>query len=258
MKNHSLLFFTIFICSLVAGYTFSTRFYPSDFSFLHSSLRLVTTQSQNPIPTMSNGQRSLLLISATSINSGDPQLKGIWLATYFPSGSNIRLLPIFPSGDQPISEFETQIVQSFGFNKKNGQLVLAHDFIAVLEKDNYWWSGYLVLDQVAMADIFDLLGGIEMKGQMLSGEQVITELPDPLDEPGNAYSYQIAMLQSVCKQFTQRTSNTDLTQVSSLLHRHILTDLQPEQLRTEFQILLASERQPACKFPLLEKSQIVQ
>lgn len=206
---------------------------------------------------MSNGQRSLLLISASWMNSTDPQLEGIWMATYFPSDSSIRLLPIFPSGDQPISDFETQVVNSFGINKKNGQPVLAPDFISLLEKDNYWWSGYLVVDEIAMAGIFDLLGGLQMKGQTLSGEQVITELPDPLDQPGNAYSYQMAMLSSVCKQLAQMTPNADLSQVNSLLHRHVLTDLQPDQWRTEFQFLLASERQPACKFPLLEKSQIV-
>jgi hypothetical protein len=257
MKNHSLLFFTLFICSLVAGYTFSARFYPSDFNLLNSSLKVVKAQEEKPILSLSTGQRSLLLITTSSLNTADSHLESVWLATYFPNSSDIRLLSIYPMGDQPISNFETQLVNSFGLNKKNGQLVLDQDFQDLLVAENYWWSGYLVLDEVAMADIFDLLGGIELKGQTLSGEQVISELPDVIQEPGDAYSFQIAMLQSVCKQFTQVALNTDLSQAHSLLSHHIITDLQSNQLITEFQSLIASERQPACKFPMLEQSQTV-
>ena len=206
---------------------------------------------------MSTGQRSILLISVPSINPTDQQLEGIWLVTYFPSGANIQLLPIFPTGDQPISDFETQVVNSFSLSKKNGLFVLGPEFIAALEKYNYWWSGYMVIDEDVMAGILDLFGGIEMKGQTLSGEQVITELPHPLDDPGNAYSYQMAMLQSVCKDLSQVSSNKNFSQINSLLHHHMFTDLQTNQLKTEFQTLLASGHQPACKFPLLEKSQIV-
>jgi hypothetical protein len=108
-----------------------------------------------------------------------------------------------------------------------------------------------------MADIFNLFGGIELKGQTLSGEQVISELPDVSEEPGNAYSFQIAMLQSACKRFTRVASNADLSQVDPFLSHHIITDLQSDQLKTELQSLLADEHQPACKFPMLEKSQIV-
>jgi hypothetical protein len=257
MKNHSLQFFAIFICSLVAGYTLSTRFYPSDFNLLRSSLRVVTAQDKKSIDALSTGQRSLLIISVSSLKALDPHLESVWLATYLPTGSDLRLLSIYPTGIQPISDFEAQLIQSFGLDKKAGQLVLDQDFISALENDNYWWSGYIVLDEVAMAGIFDVLGGLEMKGQTLSGEQVISELPDALEQPGAAYSFQIAMLQSACKQFARFTSDADLSQVSLLLHRHMFTNLQSDQLKTEFQSLMASERHTACKFPMLEKSQIV-
>jgi hypothetical protein len=257
MKNHSLVFFTFFICSLVAGYSFSARFYPSDFNLLNSSLKVVAAKEQKPIDVLNTGQRSILLITTSSLSTFDAHLESVWLATYLPSSSDIRLLSIYPTGDQPISDFEAQLVNSFGLNKKNGQVVLDQDFLEILVAQNYWWSGYLVLDEVAMADIFNLFGGIVMKGQTLSGEQVISELPDVSKEPSNAYSFQIAMLQSVCKQFTRVASNVDLSQVHPLLSHHIIADLQSDQLKTELQSLLADERQPVCKFPMLEKSQIV-
>jgi hypothetical protein len=257
MRNHSLLFFTLFICSLVVGYTFSARFYPSDLNFFTSSLRVVTAQDQKSIDTLSTGQRSFLLIGVSSLNTLKPNLESAWLATYLPTGSDVRLLSIYPTGNKPISDLEAQIIQSFGLDKKNGQLILNQDFQNVLVAKNYWWSGYIILDEVAMADISDLLGGIDMQGQILTGNQIITKLADVLDQPKEAYAFQIAMLQSICKQFSHLSSNADLSQVGTVLHHHIVTDLRSDQLRTEFQSFMAGEHQPTCKFPMLEKSQIV-
>ncbi len=257
MKNHSLLFFGIFICSLVVGYTFSTRFYPSDFNLLSGSLKVVSASNQRPINTMSNGQRSILLISTSSLSSLHPHLESVWLATYFPTDTFIRLLPIFPAGDQTISELESQLVNSFNFKKANGRLNVNQNFLDILAAENYWWSGYIVLDNVAMAQTFDLLGGIELKGQKLTGEQVLSELPDVQDDPSNAYSYQIAILQSACKQFAQLATKLDLSDANFLLPRHLITDLEPEQIKQEIQSFTASGREPTCKFPLLEQSQIV-
>jgi hypothetical protein len=257
MKNHYLLFFTLFVCSLVAGYTFSARFYPSDFNLLDSSLKVVSAQEKKPIDALSTGQRSILLITTSSLNAANANLESVWLITYLPSSSDLRLLSIYPSGQQPISDLEAQLVNSFDLNKKNGKLTLDQDFLEILAAENYWWSGYLVLDEVGIAGFLDLIGGIEIRGQSLSGEQVIAELPDVTAQPGAAYSFQIAMLQSACKQFSRSGSSTDQPQVNSLLSRHFITDLQSDQLKSEYQSLLAGERQPTCKFPLLEKSQIV-
>ena len=254
MKNYSLFYFGIFICALVVGYTFSARFYPSDFNLLSGSLRVVRASNEKSIATMSNGQRSLLLVTASSLTSLNPDLESLWLATYFPSDSNIRLLPIFPAGDQALSELESQLVRSFKLEKVNGRLALDEDFLNVLAAENYWWSGYIVLDDVAMTELFDLLGGIELKGQTLNGEQVLRASPSALDHPAEAYSYQIAILQSACIHLAQIMTEADLTQLNLILPRHMLTDLEPDQLKMEIQSLLASDRQPACKFPLLEKS----
>jgi hypothetical protein len=257
MKNHYLLFFTLFVCSLVAGYIFSARFYPSDFNLFDSSLRVVSAQENKPIESLSTGQRSILLITTSSLNTVNSNLESVWLITYLPSSSDIRLLSIFPTGHQPISDLEAQLVNSFEMNKKNGKLALDQDFLEILAAENYWWSGYLVMDEIGLAGVLDLFGGIEMRGHSLSGDQVISELPDASAQPGDAYSYQIAMLQSACKQFSRSASSIDLSQIHSLLSRHIFTDMLSDQLKTEYQSLLAGERQPTCKFPMLEKSQIV-
>jgi hypothetical protein len=252
MKNHSILNLLVFTCFLVVGYSFSTRFYQAEYGILPSSIRLVTIGSQNTIETMNNGQRSILLVSTDSINTANPHLESIWLATYFTSDTTIRLLPIFPTGDEPITDFEKQLNHSFNINKKNGTLLLDQKFIKVLGDNNYWWSEYFIFDEIALTKLFNLLGGIEMNGNKLSGEQALNELPKVLDNPRDAFSSQVAILQSACHKFTEINQNPDMSQIISLLPDHILTGLDIDQLQTELGSMYSSGHNLTCRFPTLE------
>ena len=254
MKNHSLLNFLVFTCFLVVGYSVSTRFYQAEYGIFPSTIRLITPGGQNSIATMNNGQRTILLISTTSINTSSPRLESIWLATYFTSDTTIRLLPIFPAGDNPISDFEKQLNHSFGLNKKNGTLLLDQDFIKLLEDNNYWWSGYFIFDKVALTQIFNLLGGIELNGKNLSGEQALSELPMVLDNPHQAFSSQLAILQSACHKFL--VTNQDISQIITLSPDHIYTSLDFDQLQTELKTMYSSEHHLSCRFPTLEITRI--
>jgi hypothetical protein len=255
MKNHSLLFFLIFICSLVLGYSVSTRFYPTSLDILPSSMVAAAAGSQNSIETMNNGQRSILFISTTSLTTSNPQLESIWLATYFSTDTVIRLLPIFPTRNQSKSDFDDQLMQSFKLDKLDRIPILDHDFIDLLKKNNYWWSGYIVLDNVAMTKIINLLGGIDINGKILMGDQVVEEFPKVSDDPQDAFSSQAAILQSTCHKLQAISLNPDMSKLFSLLPNHILTNLDSSQLQTEIQSVFADGRKPACRFPTLEISQ---
>jgi len=256
MKNHSLLNFLVFTCFLVVGYSVSTRFYQAEYGIFPSNIRLVTTGGQNSVETMNNGQRSILLITATSVDTLNPHLESIWLATYFTSATTIRLLPIFPTGENPISDFEKQLNHSFSLNKNDGTLVLDQDFIKLLEDKNYWWSGYFIFDEVALTQIFNLLGGVELNGKNLSGEQALNEIPMVLDNPQEAFSSQVAILQSACHKFMQTNPDLDTSEIISLLANHIFTSLDFNQLQTELKTLYSSEHYLSCRFPTLEITRI--
>jgi hypothetical protein len=256
MKNHSLLNFLVFTCFLVFGYSVSRGFYQPEYGLLHNTIRPVTTGSQNTIETLNNGQRSFLLIGTTALATSNPHLESIWLATYFSSDTTIRLLPIFPTGDNPISDFEKQLNLSFGLNKKTGNLVLDQDFTKLLENNNYWWSGYFIFDEVALTTIINLLGGIERNGNTLTGEQAVKELPEVLENPQDAFSSQIAILQSVCRKFSGSGPSPDMSQIISLFPNHIFTSLDSNQLHTEMETLYSSGNYLTCRFPTLEISRI--
>jgi hypothetical protein len=256
MRNHTTLNFLVFTCFLLVGYTFSTRFYQTGYGILPSTIRLVTAESQNSIDAMNNGQRSILAISATSIDTSNPQLQSIWLVTYFTSNTTIQLLPIYPSGGNLISGFEKQLDHSFDLNKKNGTFLLDQEFIQLLEENNYWWSGYLIFDEAALTEIFTRLGGIELNGKKLSGEQALNSLPEVLDNPHDAFSFQVAILQSACHKFMEKNQDTELSQIISPLPDHILTDLDFKQLQMELETLYSSGHNLNCRFPTLEITRI--
>lgn len=256
MKLSSVINFLIFTCFLVIGYTFSLRFYQPDASNVLSPVKIVAAESQNSIQAMKNGQRTLMFISASNLDSLNQRLESVWLATYFPSDTTLQWLPIFPAGDATLSEFEQDLLNSFKLNKQVGGIIIDPGFLHVLQENNYWWSGYILLDETSLAKIFTQLGGIDLNGKTLYGAQVVSELLSEAENPRNAYSSQVALIQSICHKFSQVDTKLVVTQLQSMIPDHILTDLDARMLKAEFDALYSNKHNPTCRFPTLEVSRI--
>lgn len=256
MKNQSLLNFLIFTCFLVIGYSVSTRFYRSDYGSLPDTANLMTTRSSISIQSLNNGQRSILLIGVDSIDTSKPHLESLWLVTYLPSDSTLRMFPVYPTGKESISNFEEQLHHSFAFNSNNGNLNLGHDFIKTLEENNYWWSGYFIFDHVALIKMLNHLGKLGINGQIISENQAIQEFSEAVNDPQNAFSTQLAIVQTACQKLAGLKENPDWSKITSLITTHILTDLDIPQFMMEWEASLSSQPSPNCMFPTLEISRI--
>jgi hypothetical protein len=255
MKNHSWLNFLVFTCFLVIGYSYSTRFYTHNIAILPNAPKVIA-ESRNSVETMPNGQRSYLLIAASAINTSTPSLESIWLVSYFPSDTDLRMMPVFPAGVGSFPSFEEQLSQSFGFSKYRGSFVLDQGFIDVLEDNNYWWSGYFIFDEYALNKIANLMTESEADGKDGPGEIAGKDAPELSGYSVNEYASQIATLQSACQKFIQTNRDADVSQVMSLLADHFLTDLDSEQIRLEWDTLNSGQHNPSCKFPMLEISRL--
>jgi len=133
MKNFNLLYFIIFILALITGYLISTQFTYQDLDSPSASLQVLSAHAQNSIKTMDNGQRSILLVGASAIQTQDAHLESLWMLTYLPSDTIIRLLPIFPDGKQTISDLAKRLDQSFQLVRDKGTFTLGQEFTAALE-----------------------------------------------------------------------------------------------------------------------------
>lgn len=256
MRNHPVLNFLVFTCFLVVGYTLSIRFYQPDAAFLSSSFDKVTMEQQPGIAALDNGQRSILLVGASAINTTSPHLESLWMVTYLPSDTTIRLLPIFSSGEKSISSLGRQLELSFSLRKEAGGHKLGKDFLSLLEKNNYWWSGYIIYDEVSFTNITELLGGTQDNGITIADYQILSDVPNVMEDPANGYSEQISIFQSLCHKFLTIDTKPDTTQLSTIISDHIFTDMDANQLQMELETLFSNHQVRTCRFPTLEISRV--
>jgi anionic cell wall polymer biosynthesis LytR-Cps2A-Psr (LCP) family protein len=256
MKNHSLINFIVFVCALVAGYTFSNGMYLLNTTIQPVS-RLKAPEAQNSLEAVITGQRNFLVITTTSISGSNPRLVSIWLASYFAPDTNLQLMPIYPSRNRSDTDFIQQLNNTFRITQDHGKLALSLAFIQELKNKNYSWNGYAVIDDNSLITIIDLLGGIELNGHVFSGNQVVKEFSLALDDPHLASSAQMAVMQSVCKKISTTSINPGLSQLFSLISDKIITDLDLSQTQAEFQSFVSREPGLSCNIPMLQVSKIV-
>ncbi len=198
------------------------------------------------------------MIASSSVSSSTPNLEAVWLASYIAGDNNIRWLPILPSGDRSISVLERNLSDAFSLEIKDGNINISEDFLKVLEDNNYWWSGYIVLEEHSLVQVLRQLGRIEVNGYTFTTNQVMEQLPIDLGNPQAAYEAQTAVLQSACRKLSQILNQTTWPQNFPNFPQNLITDLDTELLRAEISSMVASNQQLTCRFPMLEISGIGQ
>jgi hypothetical protein len=254
MRNPIIMNFSLFIGFLIIGYSVSTRFYQPDNDGFSNSYSLTETRTINSIQSLNNGQRNILLIGVNTMDITKAQLEGVWLVTYLPDNSYLKMLPISPSGNGTVSDFEDHLVRSFNLDNKNGDPILDQDFLKLLKENNFWWSGYIVIDHVAAMKILNILGEADEYGEIISGDQINHKNPEVIDNPQKAFAIQIAFMQAACHGLSGLTLNPDLQQIILLSPTHLISDLNLNQLLLEWKSILLNQQMPNCKFPTLEIS----
>jgi hypothetical protein len=255
MKNYSWLNFLVFICFLAIGYSYSTRFYAHGTSLLPDTPRVLTGNAAS-IETMPSGQRSLLLISTSAINTTSAQLDSIWLASYIPSEAIMRMIPVYPTTSGLATQFEDQLRQTFGLTRSNGSLIPDQAFFETLLAANYWWSGYFIFDEQAFSTFGNNVTLITSQGTTSLEAQESTDRLEILGNTIARSSAQLALLQSACQKFFNKGQDVSISRLLSPLAGHYLTDLDPELIQQEWDYLYSSKQNPSCKFPTLEISRL--
>lgn len=252
MKPQSVLNFVIFVCLLAVGYSVSSRFYRADTTRLSDQTGMLLPVGSKGNLSLNNGQRSILIIGVNSLDTSAPLLTSVWLISSLPVEKTLIILPIFPSGKGSVSELEASLQHSFSLARKNGNQALSQDFTNVLVDHNYWWSGYVIFDQVALTSVIDLLGGVDINGELISGDQKVAELPDVMESPQDAFQNQVAIAQAVCHNLTSVASDPGWPRLVSLVPTHILTDLDVPHSLTKLATSLSGQQASNCRFPTLQ------
>ena len=200
-------------------------------------------------------QRNLLVIGVDDLSSPDPRLEAVWLVIYMPANPPFMLLPVYPSPSSIPLESDSlspDLAQLFRLHESKAPRV---EFLSALESKGLWWTGYLILDEVALSDVVEFLGGA---GELstLDGASTIASLPRAAEDAQQALISQARLLQELCSNVA-RLSLDDrwrLPHLFSLIPAHAVSDLDLEQVATEWQELLQHASEVACEYPSLAQT----
>lgn len=201
------------------------------------------------LPT--TGQRNLLVVGVDNLTAAHPQLEGAWLVMYFQGKPDITLLPVNPQPTEMSNRPSTGLNTNFSLDE-NG--IPSHDF---LEKLNHqvWWNNYIVIDKTGLIGLINLVGGMQVGNQHLTGAQVLAKMTSSWEDSGSAYVGQARLLSHLCEQ--ARSSSFSLEQIAAMLKQidtHLATDLDIIKDLDTWLNKSNNSFSLSCEFPLLSSS----
>jgi hypothetical protein len=205
----------------------------------------------SPVPALPDGERILLLASVDILDSSEPQLKSLWLLTYYLNDQPIQLLPIYPTKTNTQQPNQSHVMETFSVVKENGVAHIAPTFIKQLSEHDFWLSGYVLMDDHATSAIINLIGGLPTESGLQSGEQIISTIPPSADKPNYAHDQQALLLSQFCLTLSQMTTSPQWSTILELIPDHMVSDIHPLRLLTEIRLLTLNQTQLRCEFPAL-------
>jgi len=251
MKNQTVLNLIFFTCFLVIGNLISTRIYHSSSNHIPDVSRLITINNTESNQTLNNGQHSILLIGVDALDTPKPQLESVWLVSYLPSDSTLHVLPIFPSRNVVLSDFEKKLYQTFDITEISSNS-LSENFNNFLKENNFWWSGYIIFDHTALLELSNDYSKENIFKQNMSMDQAIQALTTVNDDPEKAFSAQLAIIQTACQKMSGIKQIKDWSPIISMIPDHVVTDLGINQFIKEWDVKLSPLHTLHCRFPTLE------
>jgi hypothetical protein len=237
----------VFSFFLIAGFSIGTQ--RSEFQNFFDLLQARYHQGEM-IPSLNNGQRSLLIISTPDITVENPELESIWLLTYIPGNSPITFLPIYPSPVRTNTPKDDCLTNAFKVRKLGAKYLLDPEFINLLKERKIWWSGYILLDHNTTRQIIDILSEI-VENEISSSEFQISEYFPPIkQQPYQLLAYQTEIMQDVCW-YISKMSLTDHSIIFDAMKGHLFSNLNDIAIENEWYTYQQNSTLMGCDFPFL-------
>ncbi len=202
-------------------------------------------------------QRNLLVIGVNELGSSNPGLESIWLVIYMPGQPRFMLLPVYPSqSTSPSSPDNSSQLLAQVFQLDDTKTP-GSDFLNALEEKGLWWTGYIILDKVALLDVVEFLGGAG-EYSSLDGASTIASLPNAMADPQQALASQAKLFQELCSNVSRMSVDDHwrLPHLFSLIPDHAISSLDLVQVSAEWQDLLNHFSEVACEFPSLSQTNL--
>jgi len=237
------IFLAAFVTALIAGYKAGENLDPVHNIFNYQMDSMIMPGGTIP----DNNQFNLLIISVDDIDQEDAQLESIWLAAHAGNTSNITLIPVFPSTDDPTQNLT--LAESFYFDRDKP----SKEFWDAMREINIWWKGYLISDITTSSKLIDFLGEIGINNQHLSGEQATGSVTSWKDDTTLAIQHQKIFFESICNRIAANPS-TNLQAIRELFDREFRSNTQTKIFIAGWTTRAASNKKLTCTFPTLTQT----
>jgi hypothetical protein len=213
-------------------------------------------------------QRNILVIGVDDLNARQPRLESIWLVIYLIDHPQAIFLPIYPpptegartgEADPPHPSLDpadqARLPGELFKTAPDGSPDL--DFLEAHQAKNLWWSGYILVDEIGMAEVVEAarkLGADDLGST--SGIRAIAEIPPAWVDPVGALAGQVELARTMCRYLKGAPSDLELSPLLDIIPRHARTDLNLTRATSELKNLLSSPGGLSCEFPTVRVSPI--
>jgi hypothetical protein len=194
-------------------------------------------------------QDAFLVVGVDHI-SPQAELVSLWFVAYLPDQPLVTLVPLYPGSSGAWPEGQQVLLEVFSLgadSRPNRQFLEAVD-----KQFNLRWNGYVLLDQFAMIQIIDFLGGVDLGEGLENGATVVGRLPPPSQDRQGSLQSQARLLAALCDRISPDQVKNDLDVIQKLIPTFLITDLDLEKVTTNWLRLAASTPPVRCKFPTIE------
>ena len=178
-----------------------------------------------PSPSITDSPiKNILIVGLDDLAKAEPKLRAIWIATYRTS-ENIIYLHGIPVNAAVPGDDETHLNDVMKWSSKNG---LNQEFLDVIFKIIPLHPTLtIVLDDSAFAKTIDYLGGIDIRGNTLDGDSILTFLSLSWDQPEILIRNQADIIRSIIPKALALPESPELTQLLTLIpdHAHLSLDV---------------------------------
>lgn len=196
-----------------------------------------------------NKQINLLIINVDTLSSQESQLKAVWLAIYFPGKPDVSLIPIHPLSTEGGAFVDERIVQSFALNAEgNPEEVFFNEL-----RRSIWWNHFVIVDDYALGEWIDRLGGFSSKDDHLDGYQVVKAIPYPVIDVEGSLSSQVGLMVAICRSISSDPVLDDFDQYLARVSDHVRSDMSVRELvRPLLELRSSTGSEMNCEFPTLD------
>jgi hypothetical protein len=216
---------------------------------LRKNLTEADQLTDNSSPVMvSHQQRNILIVGVDDLGEPSPTLSSIWLIIYLQDSPHLMLLPIYPIGEtHPDGTLIDKLDDDF---RLTPQRSLHSDFITALEEKEIWWTGHIIIDKYALADVVDFIAEANAN-PFLGGVNAITSIPIARDAPYKSVIGQADLIKNLCQNTTGLSSipRWQYLHLFAMTQDHFSTDYVAEEALDEWLHLLSEGGGISCEFP---------